>query len=322
MHGGDGQHGFLRPEGMDASQMEQLMALLEGQPGSSRGQRRGLGQEFIPSRNSSRASGRPEDLEEIMMMEAIRLSLAAEEERKKKEEKENAKEAKKEDKKRAKEQKKLDKAAKRTGSYTSSRNNSQVFYSAGGPSNQSEPQVGGKGKGKASTAGSGDRQTGIGFNPLDEPTSTVNAEASAARDNPQRHLERSRANLSSDLLPLPGGTHTPAGNIARNRSLGSSANSSLLDLSHQHSDSNASPNASGQHLPFVSTSQDHSTSSTGADPMFNFGSLAEMVGQEGGIGGVERNAQETPTSAPEIRPGPYNPKHGGNVEVTHHTQST
>jgi hypothetical protein len=36
-----------------------------------------------------------EDLEDMMMMEAIRLSLAAEEERKKKSEKEAAKEAKK-----------------------------------------------------------------------------------------------------------------------------------------------------------------------------------------------------------------------------------
>ena len=56
---------------------------------------------------------RVEDLEEMMMMEAIRLSLVAEEERKRRDEKDAAKEAKKEAKKREKAEKKAEKAAKR-----------------------------------------------------------------------------------------------------------------------------------------------------------------------------------------------------------------
>lgn len=54
-----------------------------------------------------------EDLEEMMMMEAIRQSLVAEEERKRKDEKEAAKDAKKEAKKREKAEKKAEKAAKK-----------------------------------------------------------------------------------------------------------------------------------------------------------------------------------------------------------------
>lgn len=56
---------------------------------------------------------RVEDLEDMMMMEAIRLSLVAEEERKRKEERDAAKEAKKEAKKREKAEKKAEKAARR-----------------------------------------------------------------------------------------------------------------------------------------------------------------------------------------------------------------
>ena len=51
-----------------------------------------------------------------MMMEAIRLSLAAEEDRKKRDEKDAAKEAKKEGKKKAKEIKKVAKAQRNIGS--------------------------------------------------------------------------------------------------------------------------------------------------------------------------------------------------------------
>jgi protein subunit release factor B len=52
---------------------------------------------LAPPRDSSRRS-RIEDLEDMMMMEAIRLSLASEEERKKKEDKEAKREAKKKEK--------------------------------------------------------------------------------------------------------------------------------------------------------------------------------------------------------------------------------
>ncbi|OBT42165.1 hypothetical protein VE00_06817 [Pseudogymnoascus sp. WSF 3629] len=64
-----------------------------------------------PSSRTRRS--RVDDLEEMMMMEAIRQSLVAEEERKRKDEKEAAKDAKKEAKKREKAEKKAEKAAKK-----------------------------------------------------------------------------------------------------------------------------------------------------------------------------------------------------------------
>jgi len=62
---------------------------------------------------SGQRRSRIDDLEDMMMMEAIRLSLAAEEERKQKEEKEAKKEAKKKEKAEKKAEKKADKAAKK-----------------------------------------------------------------------------------------------------------------------------------------------------------------------------------------------------------------
>ncbi|PGH31351.1 protein SIP5 [[Emmonsia] crescens] len=68
---------------------------------------------LAPARASSRRS-RMDELEEMMMMEAIRLSLASEEERRKKEEKEARKEAKR----REKEAKKAEKFARKNGLYS------------------------------------------------------------------------------------------------------------------------------------------------------------------------------------------------------------
>lgn len=76
--------------------------------------------------NGDRRRSRLEDLEEMMFAEAIRLSLAAEEERKKKAEKEEQKEAKKREKEREKAEKKAEKtaakaAAKQGGLYEANR---------------------------------------------------------------------------------------------------------------------------------------------------------------------------------------------------------
>ncbi|KAJ5457110.1 hypothetical protein N7530_012384 [Penicillium desertorum] len=69
------------------------------------------------ARSSSRRN-RIDDLEEMMMMEAIRLSLASEDERLRREEKEARKEAKKREKEKEKEAKKADKVARKTGMYS------------------------------------------------------------------------------------------------------------------------------------------------------------------------------------------------------------
>ena len=79
----------------------------------------GVPGDLFPTRGSSRRA-RVEDLEDLMMMEAIRLSLAAEEERKKKDEKGAKKEAKKRAKEEKKEAKQAEKASRKgTGASSS-----------------------------------------------------------------------------------------------------------------------------------------------------------------------------------------------------------
>lgn len=233
-----------RLEQMSPEHVEQMLLFLGGQE-SSRRERRGGGNggsnDLLPSRMSSRGS-RTEDLEEIMMMEAIRQSLAAEEERKKKEDKDAAKEAKKEEKRKAKEQKKADKAARKAGGtpaeYSSSRNNSGFFSSissattggtsaALGPNLSLDSATEGKGKSKASSreASRTRRPAPLGFTALDEPSSVLhNQSFTAARSDPQRHLEQSRANVGSTAPPPPAPLQkTQSANSSSTTSSGSSA---------------------------------------------------------------------------------------------------
>lgn len=270
-----------RLENMNPAHMEQMLAILEGQE-SSRRERRG-NHDLFPGRVSSRSS-RTEDLEEIMMMEAIRQSLAAEEERKKKEDKEAAKEAKKEEKKRAKEQKKADKAAKKNGgsySHSSSANNSG-FFSVGSSSspfsesNQSEA----KGKAKVSSRESS-RLRGpapLGFTALDEPSSVLHNQSYVKpRSDPQKHLEQSRANLGSDAQPQGIG-----GQLPRQSSFPSSTNSSLADSSpFQPITSSDSSLTTSEGLPSTPGLGGNNRSNDSNPSGFNFGSLAEMIGKEG-----------------------------------------
>lgn len=173
--------------------------------------------DIFPARTSSRRT-RVEDLEDLMMMEAIRLSLAAEEDRKKKEDKEAKKDAKKKAKEEKKEAKQAEKLVKKGGASTAAMyqqagaNDSTSSWDAAsmarsnsnlgiGPSSPEEVQ--GKGKEPA--------QDFAGFIPLLEPTSTLNTETTDLEDegylplasrqttfasvDAQRHLEESRALL-------------------------------------------------------------------------------------------------------------------------------
>ncbi|KAJ5177503.1 uncharacterized protein N7500_000202 [Penicillium coprophilum] len=87
-----------------------------GQDTDSASAEEGAGHPAAP-RSSSRRN-RIDDLEEMMMMEAIRLSLASEDERLRREEKEARKEAKKREKEKEKEAKKADKVARKSGLYS------------------------------------------------------------------------------------------------------------------------------------------------------------------------------------------------------------
>ncbi|KAF9740036.1 SNF1-interacting protein [Paraphaeosphaeria minitans] len=269
-----------------------LLAAVAAQGSSSRTE----GQSDLTSnRQSSRRGNRLEDLEDLMMMEAIRLSLAAEEERKKKEEKEAYKEARKEEKKKAKEAKKAEKAARKSGFFTSpNQDGAEDDFAAASSS--------AIGKGKAV-----DRSGGYAaFNTMNELTSTIDA-SSSSRDDSQKHLEQSRSTLNSSLQRDGSGSgaspsaesfsaEQPSHRAAlRNFSNASSSASSLSESvqgslqndSHGNygastSSFGPSPNASGVSL---GVENDNSSQGTpGTEPMFNFNSLAEVITKEEGKG--------------------------------------
>ncbi|KAL1303373.1 hypothetical protein AAFC00_006770 [Neodothiora populina] len=258
-------------------------------------------------RPGSRRS-RVQDLEDLMMMEAIRMSLASEEERKKKEEKE----AKKNDKQKAKDVKKAEKSMKKNGPpYNASMNASDATSLAMSRSSSNLPQpptspppLPTSDKGKAPISAN----TSSGFNPLSEPTSTLNQQPTlsdvsatsgyntVAAESPQRHLEAQRANLSQSpsSQPQPSQPITLTGDHRahlRQLSNASSAASSVFDSApnsyNQSSDlGQLSDNASGMQFDNGNTeTPDYLQSGTpgngaGLEPMFNFRSLAAMIGDE------------------------------------------
>ena len=230
-------------------------------------------------RGSSRRHGM-DDLEEIMMMEAIRLSLASEEERRRKEEKDAQKKAKKKDK----EDKKAEKKARKTGVYPSNTSNAGL----GGSS--SEAFIGGIESSQHSGKGKGVQQT-------ESEQTNVWAMTSTAAD-PQEHLERARAQLlpiDAPPFPTPYSSSPYRPSHLRNLSNASSSSSSIdgsapgsmkNEVRGQRSSFDVSPSASGINIPAGSSAQDTYISGTppgggaGMEPMFNFRSLAAMVGEE------------------------------------------
>jgi hypothetical protein len=216
-----------------------------------------------------------------MMMEAIRLSLAAEEERKRKDDKDAAKEAKKEGKKKAKENKKVAKAQRSIGSGFHPIAVDGLNEAAGSSS------AAGKGKAVDRSGGS------AGFNPMSEPTSTINTAPS--KDEAQRHLEDSRAQIqggsSSNLTPsdaLQGDSSSHRSvlrNLSNDSSSASSYAESVQDAARNESQNNLaagssyepSPSASGLNL---SRDETPPGALSGTEPMFNFSALAETLSHE------------------------------------------
>lgn len=276
--------------GLGFSHVGQLLAATE-RHGSTGTHTEGQS-DLFPGRGSSRRS-RMEDLEDLMMAEAMRLSLATEEERKKREEKENEKKTKKDEKQKAKDAKKAEKAAKKGGMYSAG-NSSSISQFTGSP----EPSSSGNGKGKAPDR-SGEPQAG-GFIPLAEPTSTLNTSNStsppAVDPQAQRHLEQSRANiqvplsaepsptalLSPSAAALPQSTEQPVLRHAlRQLSNASSSASSFQESGGEGSSSfEASPNASGLQIGRLAMDDAPVSDTPGTEPMFNFRSLAAVIGNE------------------------------------------
>ncbi|KAF4551046.1 Hypothetical protein D9617_15g044000 [Elsinoe fawcettii] len=277
------------PEGVS------LSAFL-GRPDGGANQSDGEG----PQRGTGRRN-RVDDLEDLMMMEAIRLSLAAEEERKRKEEKEAAKDAKKRAKEEAKAQKKADKAAKKAekaGSlYAASANQSTSTWATasmtrstsnlGFASGTASPLPPGKGKAPALNS--------MGFNPLEEPTSTLNRESSKTdvtsrtTEHAQRHLEESRANLGQPSQPISlpvlkdGGAKSHHRQFSGASSVASSIMESAQGSYRNESGLGTSPAPSGLDEPGTSDAKSNTPPTSappGTESMFNFRSLAAMIGEE------------------------------------------
>ena len=276
-----GRRGLLRrtsggensSHGSPSSQMSMLALMSER--ASRAHQAEGASAMHPGSRESSRR-GRMDDLEDMMMMEAIRLSLASEEERRKREEKD----AKKEAKKKEKENKKAEKAAKKAGIYSSSANASTSALS--------EPH----------------QHTGKGKTPFQIEGASSSVEDSGDTispvSNPQTHLERARAQIQNEGSPLPSpALYSPApyrpSHLRTQSNVSSSASSleggsppgSLLQDPREPSPSlDVSPAGSRINIPGAGSSQESFLSGTppaggaGTEPMFNFRSLAAMVGDD------------------------------------------
>lgn len=291
----------------------------QGGPDHHRG---GIGRVLAPGGGGSRRS-RLEDLEDMMFMEAVRLSLAAEEERKRKAEKEEKKEAKK----REKEERKAAKAAaKQGGPYEGA--GSRSGHSSASASSLSLSGLGfGRKRGnsaasnlriEASVAGAlaagGGSSLNAELNSKDkgkgvERSVPVAGESAQAAASDPAVSGSPAASSGSRPIPTP---HLPAGpSHLRQMSSASSVSSSILDSRHG---SYTSPpylqDPSGSGLSLGSRSgasedggeQDRDRDpSASTEPMFNFRSLAEVVGVslEGENAGrrlsqieAERNAKE------------------------------
>lgn len=207
-----------------------------------------------PPRGSSSRRSRMDELEDMMMMEAIRLSLAAEDDRKRKEEKE----AKKEAKKKEKETKKAEKAAKKSGLHAINSSASHAGTESG-PSSplarvesasssfvDEEPGISGKGKGVDRT----------GTLPLGIPQRNHQESPSASAPTGQQE----------SFLPFTTLASEPS------------------KRSHLRQMSNASSSASSFMDPGSSQAMTGSNTppggGAGTEPMFNFRSLAAMIGDK------------------------------------------
>lgn len=205
---------------------------------------------LAPPRHSSRRS-RLEELEDMMVMEAIRMSLASEEERQRKEEKRARKEAKRKEK----EAKKAEKAMRKHAVYNSNASGSATF-SGGSPSREgsslslmSGDDANSSGKGKAA-----ERMAPGAASSMFEGESASGPSSSQAQD--------SRGEVESPPSIVQTSSNEPARpSHLRHMSSASSTSSSLGDAGSADNTLSGTP--------------PNETSSV--DPLFNFRSLAAVV---------------------------------------------
>ncbi|KAL2824529.1 hypothetical protein BDW59DRAFT_85850 [Aspergillus cavernicola] len=210
---------------------------------------------LVPPRNSSRRT-RIDDLEEMMMMEAIRLSLVSEDERRKRDEKEVRKEAKR----REKEAKKAEKMARKAGLYSNNASSSAL----------DSPSDGRLGKVTSSSSSI----TG------EETTPTIKGKAVERASSSTSHPDQTDAWSSDDITanraeqqqPLSSSSLTPSvprepSKLSHLRHV-SSASSSFSSLVESMSEEHGGSSQAGE------------GTSSSAEPLFNFRSLAAIIGDE------------------------------------------
>ncbi|KAI0477167.1 hypothetical protein GGR56DRAFT_392086 [Xylariaceae sp. FL0804] len=230
-------------------------------------------------------------LESLMMAEAIRLSLADEEERRKKEEKEARKEAKKRDKEERK-------AAKKRGE----------VYGGGSSASASSLSLGlGRRRGNsgasnlrmeasvaaatASTAGQGTGATGT----------QAGAGAGTGSSGKGKEVDRGEGGdgvssaSGASSLPIPTPSQGPRSSHLRQMSNASSVSSSGLDsMPGSFGGRNLATEDARVSDPDLGSSAEDGGDSASQEPLFNFRSLAEMVGVpiDGEDGGPEGQGAE------------------------------
>jgi hypothetical protein len=250
----------------------------------------------------TRRRSRMDDLEDMMIMEAIRLSLAAEEERKRKFEKDAAKEAKK----KAKEDKKREKKERKGvyGSGASSASGSALSLSLPGLGRRrgnsggsnlareitSEVVESSTSKGKGVDRGV--TSASSGSSPIDFAPSSSSRPHHGIPGS--RHLDTTTLASINDLhQPSPSPTAPEKPSHLRQMSNASSPASSFIESVpgslrndfHGHGSSSTldSPNASGTNIAGHTGGTPEggdASGSAGSEPMFNFQSLAAMIGHD------------------------------------------
>ncbi|KIW27264.1 uncharacterized protein PV07_07018 [Cladophialophora immunda] len=208
-----------------------------------------------PPRGSSSRRSRMDDLEDMMMMEAIRLSLASEEERRRKEEKEARKEAKKKEK----ETKKAEKAARKNSLFTVNSNGSNGDAS----SSQMERSR------SNLSLGQDDESTtskGKGVERSDTPPvvgGKVEEEAPRPYYIPALSLSGTSQESLASSIPIPTAAEPFRRSHLRQMSTASSTSSSFVEPG-----------------PAASFSGSGTPPPGSLEPMFNFRSLAAMIGED------------------------------------------
>ena len=198
-----------------------------------------------------------DDLEDMMMMEAIRLSLASEEDRRKKEDKGAKKEAKKKDK----ESKKAEKAA---------RKNSHFAIHSNGSNEEASGSLMERSRSNLSLGLDDDPTAGKGKGV--ERSETPPTEENRLEDEPLRPFyipalslsgTTSQESVASSTIPIPTAAEPFRRSHLRQMSNASSASSSLVEAGPA-----ANFNGTGTPPP------------GSLEPMFNFRSLAAMIGED------------------------------------------